>query len=116
MAVERTKSILRHIVGYCRQIDEAVARFGDDYEVFREDAAYKNATALCVLQIGELTTHLPDDFKKKYSGVPWAQVRGMRNVVAHSYGTIDTETLWETITQDIPDLENYCQTVLTELE
>ena len=116
MAADRTKGILQHMIGYCVQIRDAVERFGDDYGVFQQDADYKNATALCVLQIGELTTHLPDDFKKRHDGIPWVQVKAMRNVVAHSYGTIDTETLWETITNDIPALENYCRKLLAELD
>ena len=31
---ERNKSILKHIVSYCDQIDMAVEQFGCDYEIF----------------------------------------------------------------------------------
>lgn len=36
----------------------------------------------------------------------------MRNVVAHKYGAFDFDVLWETITEDIPELYNYCKTRL----
>lgn len=114
MLDKRTDGILRHVIGYCRQIHDAIERFGASYDVFRDDPVYKNAVALCVLQIGELTTHLTDEFKAKYNGIPWVQVKAMRNVVAHSYGTIDTETLWETIISDIPALEKYCNNILND--
>lgn len=33
---------------------------------------------------------------------------GMRNIVAHSYGTVDPEITWEILTEDIPKLKAYC--------
>jgi uncharacterized protein with HEPN domain len=49
------------------------------------------------MQIGELTTHLTNDFKQTYTGMPWTHIKALRNVVAHSYCKIDVESLWETI-------------------
>lgn len=60
---DRNVDILRHIISYCEEIASTIERFGNDYTTFRHDSVYKNATALCVLQIGELTTHLTDSFK-----------------------------------------------------
>ena len=79
------------------------------------NVGYKNATALCVMQIGELTTHLSDDFKKTYTEIPWTQIKALRNVVAHHYGKIDDESLWETLKFDIPKLRDYCLIVIRQL-
>lgn len=32
----------------------------------------------------------------------------MRNVVAHGYGTLDADTTWDTIKEDIPALKAFC--------
>ena len=32
----------------------------------------------------------------------------MRNLVAHSYGTMDREIIWETALTDIPVLKAFC--------
>ncbi len=37
----RDASVLLHIVQYCDQISEAVARFGDDPSVFLSDKVYQ---------------------------------------------------------------------------
>lgn len=37
----RDSSILRHMVGYCQQIQKSVERFGDSFEVFQADPDYK---------------------------------------------------------------------------
>jgi len=37
---DRDRSILKHIVEYCNQINMAIERFGDDFNVFDEDPVY----------------------------------------------------------------------------
>ena len=69
--------------------------------------------ALCILQIGELVGKLTEDFRAAHPGVPWRQIKAMRNIVAHSYGTIDPEVTWEVMTEDIPALKSYCSNILT---
>lgn len=105
-------SILEHIVFYCQQIEQTVERFGNDSTTFQNDSIYRNAAALCILQIGELVGKLTDDFREQHPGVPWRQIKAMRNIVAHSYGTVDPETTWEIITDDIPILKKYCETII----
>jgi hypothetical protein len=34
------------------------------------------------------------------------------DIVAHSYGTVDPETTWEIITDDIPTLKKYCESII----
>lgn len=53
--LDRNIRILEHIIGYCDQIEETIQRFGNSYDIFSSDAIYRNAAALCVLQIGEAT-------------------------------------------------------------
>ena len=61
--LDRNISILEHIIAYCDQIEETIRRFGQDYDVFSSDAIYRNAAALCILQIGELVGKLTEDFR-----------------------------------------------------
>ena len=44
------------------------------------------------------------------------QIKALRNVVAHNYGKIDKETLWETLLGDIPELNDYCCQIIKERE
>ena len=111
--LNRNLSVLEHIVSYCEQIEATIDRFVDSYAVFSEDPIYRNAAALCILQIGELVGKLTEDFRAAHPGVPWRQIKAMRNIVAHSYGTIDPEVTWEVMTEDIPALKSYCSNILT---
>lgn len=109
---ERDRSILEHIVSYCLDIEETVLRFGNSYEAFSSDKAYRNACAMCILQIGELGGHLSDKFRSAHAQMPWHEIKGIRNVMAHAYGSISVETTWETIESDIPALKQFCLAVL----
>jgi len=114
--LDRDFSILEHIVSYCDQIALTVERFGNSYSLFAADPIYRNAAALCILQIGELVGKLTDEFRDAHPAVPWRQIKAMRNIVAHSYGTVDPETTWEIIAEDIPDLKRYCMMILNSKE
>ncbi len=114
MQADRNMNILMHIRDYCMEIDYTMNAFGRDYETFVANSIYQNAVALCVLQIGELTTHFTDEFKAVHNKVPWNQIRALRNIVAHNYGRIDKEILWETLISDIPELNDYCCQIITE--
>ena len=41
-------------------------------------------------------------------------MKALRNIVAHSYGKIDKEILWETLVQDIPALNAYCEQIMND--
>ena len=108
-APERDLRILSHIVSYCGQIEMAVEQFGRDYAVFSSNPVYRNAVALCILQIGELVSNLSDEFKAQHTAMPWRQIKLMRNIVAHRYGTVDHSITWDVVENDIPTLKEFCQ-------
>lgn len=110
-AKERDKSILEHILSYCDQIEMAVERFGNDFGVFENDPVYRNAVALCILQIGELVGHRSDEFKETNAQIPWRQIKLMRNIVAHRYGAVDNTITWDVIENDIPQLKAFCVSI-----
>jgi len=105
---------MEHIIRYCEEIEEAQEHFGNSLESLQVNTIYRNAVAMCILQIGELTKHLTDDFKKLYGGMPWHDIKGMRNIAAHHYSKFDAKKLWETIYNDIPELKTYCEEIIRQ--
>ncbi len=104
--------IIEKMLKYCTQINEAHDEFGRSFSVFSSNSVYKNAVCMCLLQIGELSTKLSEEFKDNHKEIPWRQIRGMRNVVAHEYGNIDDETVWETVEDGVAGLIAFCKNVL----
>ena len=110
----RDKIILEKIIQYSDEIQGTIDRFNLSREKFVSDYVYKNAVAMCILQIGELVGNLTDEFKRENKHIPWREIKAMRNIAAHNYGEIDNDILWETVIYDIPDLRAFCAAKLNK--
>lgn len=94
---------------YCSEISQTIARYGASFDSYTLDIDYQKSLAFSILQIGELAGHLSEEYRRETSEmVQWSPIRGMRNVVAHGYGSIDHEMIWDTATIDIPALKKFC--------
>ncbi len=79
------------------------------------DGDYQRSIAFSILQIGELGGSLSEAYRKETCNrIQWGPIKGMRNMVAHSYGSMSREIIWETATMDIPVLLNFCEEQLKE--
>ena len=67
---------------------------------------------MCILQIGELTTRLTEDFKNQHSEIAWNQIKALRNIHAHEYEKVDFNYMWQILTEDIPELKKSLQEIL----
>ena len=99
------KIILQKIIGYCDDIENLQKMFGNCFEDFEKNFAFQYACGMCIIQIGELTTRLDEDFKEKNLEIEWNQIKGLRNIFAHDYDSVNLEILWEILTEDIPKLK-----------
>ena len=64
--------------------------------------------------IGEAVYMLSKDFRESHTEVDWRQIERMRHVLVHGYYTIDPESLWDTIQNDIPVLKPWIERYLDE--
>ena len=100
---------IEHILEYCESIEESVARFGNDYDSFHDDKAYHDLICFYLLQIGELAGQLSPELRASTADkLDWSQMKGMRNIVAHHYGSIQLKIVWQTVLRDIPTLKAFC--------
>lgn len=75
---------------------------------FLADPKTQDAVIMKLLVIGELAAQLLDEHAAvvgNYPEIPWHQMKGMRNRMAHGYFELDLDVVWETIQVAIPDLE-----------
>jgi uncharacterized protein with HEPN domain len=106
---------IKRIQGYCKDIDDTIIRFGNDFAIFSKDTDYQNSISMSIMQIGELSNGLSEEFKDKTrEHVQWGPIKAMRNMFAHGYASMDIEVIWETATKDIPVLSKFCLAVLAK--
>lgn len=100
---------IKHIYDYCVEIEKTILRYGNSFEIFDADADYQRSISFSIMQIGELSGGLSDEYRKSTCNrVQWGPMKGMRNMVAHSYGSMSREIIWETAAVDIPTLKQFC--------
>jgi uncharacterized protein with HEPN domain len=108
---------IKHMKRYCEDIAMTVNRFGDSYEAFTRDIDFYNSVSMSLMQIGELSIGLSDEFRDATrEQMSWGLMRGMRNRFAHTYDTMDRSDIWETATKDIPNLLGFCEKVIEKNE
>lgn len=66
--------------------------------------------------IGEAVRALPKPVRDHAPSVPWSQIAGMRNVLAHGYFDVDGELVWNAIADHVPLLKLEMQRLLATLE
>lgn len=104
---------LTRILAYCDEISKTIQRYGNYFEVFDQDSDYQRSISFSILQIGELSGGLSQEYRNATSAqIPWGAMKGMRNMVAHSYGSMSRTIIWETAITNIPELRTFCQSQL----
>ena len=114
--MDRDTSILRHILKHTANINHTLERFNNDYNAFKSDIDFFNSVCMSILQIGELASHLSQSIKEKHSHIPWKQIIGLRNIVVHGYGQLDTEIIWTTVIESVPAFASECEKIQAALD
>jgi uncharacterized protein with HEPN domain len=83
---------------------------------FMEDSKTIHACMSCFQIVGEATKKLPSDWKDRDPSIPWAQIQGFRNALAHEYFHIDERIMWGTIQEDIEPLLSVCERIRDRVE
>lgn len=85
-------------------------------DTFLENETVQKAACFDLLCVSEATSHLlhlDPEIEERHPNIPWRQIRGIANVLRHSYGRIDLTVVWDTVTKG--DITNLLSTVEKEL-
>jgi uncharacterized protein with HEPN domain len=109
--------VLDHIAEAARLAREYVV--GMDRESFLKDRRTQQAVVLNLMVIGEAAARIANEHKEfasSHSQIPWAQMRGMRNRMAHGYFAVDLNIVWDTIQSSLPALQPHVSAALEKLK
>lgn len=74
---------------------------------FLQDKRTQQAVIMSLIILGEAATKVMDaypDFAAQNASIPWRNMRGMRNRIAHGYFDINLEVVWDTVQLALPQL------------
>jgi len=74
------------------------------YENFSKNSMAQSAVIMQLQVVGELAKRVSDATRAKID-VPWKQMAGLRDFVAHNYFSLDIEVVWRTVSESAKDAE-----------
>lgn len=75
---------------------------------FQNDLKTQDAIIRMFEIIGEAVKSLPEDWKKSEPEIPWRQIAGFRDVLAHACFAVDPSVVWAAATEKAPALLTAC--------
>jgi len=79
----------REVRGFCA---------GRTFEDLNSDIQFRRAVERSIEIIGEAAGRVSEAFRLANPQIPWAEIIGQRNVIAHEYGDIILERIWRVAT------------------
>ena len=71
----------------------------------KEDPLLHDALLFQFVVIGEAVKHLSPKTRESSPEVPWRDIAGLRDLIAHEYFRIDIHRVLEIVERDLPPLE-----------
>ena len=77
---------------------------GITVEGLKENEVLCDSVLFRLIQISENSGKLTSAFKEINRNIPWQAIKGMRNRIVHDYGEVELDVVYQTISEDIPDI------------
>ncbi len=77
---------------------------GVTFDQYLVDRKLQLAVERAVEIIGEAASRVSDAFRAAHPEIPWRQIIGQRHVLAHEYGDIKQDRMWNLAATHVPDL------------
>lgn len=94
---------MRQAIADAQSFTEGMAQA--DFEL---DRRTQQAVVMSLIVLGEAATKVMDQhsaFAAEHNHIPWRNMRGMRNRIAHGYFEINLEVVWDTVQTALPTLK-----------
>jgi len=105
---------IKDIIEYMERAENHIKNFQLDQ--FLKDDKTCDAVIRCIEVIGEATKNIPEEIRISNPSISWRDLAGMRDKIIHGYFTVDFETVWLVVKEDIPRLKPMVKKVLEKME
>ncbi len=112
---------LKHIEGSLDDVARWTQRLtsADDFYVSPDGMILLNAVCMKLLAVGEevkgLERRTGGMLLKDYPSVPWKEVMGLRDIIAHHYFDVDANEIFTVLKADLPALSYVVRQMIADL-
>ncbi len=96
---------------------DRVLEYTDSGEtVFRNDHKTQDAVLRNLETLGEAAKRVDEDTRSLAPNMPWREITGFRDVLAHDYLEIDLDLVWNVVDSELPALRESVLDLLLRLD
>ena len=114
MSKRNIKLFLQDISNSIDKIQKYIS--GLSFDSFKENDLVIDAVLRNLEVIGEAARNIPEDFRSRYSMIPWKRIVAFRNVVIHEYFGVDLEIVWTIVKENLPELKEKIELILNSYD
>jgi uncharacterized protein with HEPN domain len=105
---------------FLSDIEEAIKRIKTytrnmSYQKFLKDTKTQDAVVRNLEIIGEAVKNISESLKAEYPNIPWKDMARVRDKVIHFYFGVNYDIVWSIAKEDLPQVAEQINTVLTFL-
>ena len=106
---ERLRDIKDAITAIRRHLEQA-----GETTAAKKDPLLHDALLFQFIVIGEAVKNLSPETRESAPEIPWADISGLRDLIAHEYFRIDIHRVLEIVERDLPPLEREITQILDD--
>ena len=91
---------IQHMIDAIYKINMYVGH--SDKPAFEIDTKLQDTYVRQLQILSEAARKILKDFQSNHPEIPWTDVIGLRNVIIHDYAGIDSDVIWNIISNDLP--------------
>jgi len=106
----------RNIRLYIKDILESISKIQRATREYQKVDLLKNdivfdGIILNLQIIGESVKQIPPSIREKYPQIDWSSIIGLRNIIAHTYFSLDPEIIWDITQTELDPLKSCIKTI-----
>ena len=108
-------SILEHMLEDSRDILDFIKAVSSSQDL-EKNRMCRKAITQSLLNLGENAKLLEKEVDLAESNVDWKGLKGLRDIAAHRYHTIDSDIIWNVAVNDVPEIDNFLRTQMRQFQ
>lgn len=107
---ERDPALLLDMLNAARNV-VAIAE-GKTFADYEHDLQFRCVTERLIEIIGEAARGVSQELRGRHTEIPWSGIIAQQNVLAHEYGRIKNDRIWEIVSTHIPELIRHLEPLI----
>ncbi len=79
---------------------------------FTADEVRLKAVLHSLTIIAEAANRIPEHIRAQVAEAPWREIIGVRNIIVHSYFSLNLPIIWDVVVNEVADLRRQVETLL----